>query len=236
MRNGLIGLLSATVLASTMATAGCGSSSSSDETGGTGASSSTGGAAGTGGSTSTGGAVGTGGSTSTGGSQAGVGGSGGDSFTTLSGTTALSALTQEEATQLCDEAYAYYGSAISTETFCKWKGLSFATSSSAPTEEQLRANCADKENRCLADPAAALADNSGCNSFPADCAATVADYCACVRDQAATFTQTVAGISNCDALTSEGTNAVWDALGAAPLASCTFSDTCPGLYPPNPLY
>jgi hypothetical protein len=39
-----------------------------------------------------------------------------------------------EATQLCNDAYAYFGHAISRATSCKWKGLAYAISSSAPTD------------------------------------------------------------------------------------------------------
>jgi hypothetical protein len=78
MRNGLIGLASAMVLASTMATAGCG------RTGITARSSSSGGAVGTGGSSGTGGTVGTGGSSGSGGTVA-TGGSSGSGGTVGTG-------------------------------------------------------------------------------------------------------------------------------------------------------
>lgn len=204
MRHGMIGLLGALLLATTMAAAGCGDGGGTEDAG-PGAGS--------------------------GGTQA----SNGVSFTSLDGAATLSALSAAQATQLCDETYAYFGSAISAPTTCKWKGLSFATSSSAPTEEQLRANCSEKEDQCLADPAAALANNPGCSPFPSNCTATVAEYTTCVEDLVETFEQTVAGISDCDTLTAVGTDAVWAALGADPPPSCTFS-SCTGLYPPSPLY
>jgi hypothetical protein len=245
MRNGLSGLARAMLLAPAISTAGCGFSGS-DGNGGTGASSGatsdTGGAAGTGGAVGVGGGVSTGGAVGSGGvGTAGVAGTGGcssgvDPITSLCGTTSLSALTPAEATQLCDDTYAYFGSTISNDVACKWKGLSFAISSSAPTEDQLRANCTSKESSCLLDPATALANNPGCNSFPANCVATVADYSACVQERAAGFTQTVSGIQDCDVLTFDGLNPVWDALGALPTPTCTFDATCAGLYPPNPLY
>src|SRR3954462_14164403 len=112
MRHGLVAI-SALVLAS-MATGGC---SSSGENGGAGRSA---------GGSSAGGAAG----------GQGVGGGGGaavSSFTTLSSSKAVNALTPTEVTQLCDETYAYFGSAIPKATACKWKGLSYAASSSAPT-------------------------------------------------------------------------------------------------------
>jgi hypothetical protein len=206
MRYELTGLLGAIVLAAAMTTAGCSDSSDDGVT-----------QAGGGGSAGTG------------------GGGGGDSFTTLSGTATLSTLTAADATRLCDDTYAYFRTAISTENACKWRGLSFATSSSAPTQEQLRANCAEKETQCLADPATAFASSAGCSPFPSNCGATVAEYSSCVKDMVAGFNPTVTAIAGCDVLTSQDTDAVWAALGAAAPASCSFS-ACPGLFPPNPLY
>ncbi len=180
-----------------------------------------------------GGSDGESGTGATGGS--GGAGGGGSSFTSLSGTSVLSALSAAGATKLCDDTYAHFRTAISTENACKWKGLSFATSSSAPTDEQLKNNCSEKENGCLADPAAALSSNPGCSDFPTGCMATVAEYSACVNEMVAGFNQTVMALSSCSTLTKEGTDGVWAALGAMPPASCTFP-TCMGLYPPNPLY
>jgi hypothetical protein len=171
-------------------------------------------------------------SEATGGTGAG-GTGGGSTVTSLNGASPLSGLTPADATKLCDDTYAYFRAAIDTDLACKWKGLSFATSSSAPTQEQLRANCSEKETGCLADPVTALAATSPCSPFPGNCGATVAEYSTCVKDTVAVFNQTVAGIEECAVLTSAGTDAVWAALGAEPPPSCNFS-ACPGLYPPSP--
>ena len=220
MRNGLIGLVSTMVLASTMATAGC---SSSGGTGGTGGSSSS-----KGGSSSTGGAGG--GSSSTGGTVAG-GASAVGSVTNLSGTKVLGELTTAEAAQLCSDAYAYFGRAISRATTCKWKGLVFGISSSAPTDATLEANCASQETSCLqANPA-----SPSCSDLPSPCTATVAEYSTCIADQAAAFSQTVSGLASCATVTRADLAAVWDFSGAAPPASCTPLDiTCAGLDLPSP--
>jgi hypothetical protein len=62
---------------------------------------------------------------------AGGSSSSGTSVTTLSDSKALNALTPEDATQLCKEVYAYFGKNIPMATACKFKGLSYATASSA---------------------------------------------------------------------------------------------------------
>ena len=169
----------------------------------------------------------------TGGTGASGGSGGGSSFTTLSGP--LSALTPADSTKLCTDTYAYFRTAITNEVACKWKGLSFATSSSAPTEEQLKANCTEKESGCLADPNTALGNNPGCSDVPSGCTATVAEYSTCVEALVTRFNQTVAGLSSCAALTKVGTDGVWAALAATPPASCMFSN-CSGLFPPDPLF
>ena len=216
MRTGLIGLVSGLLLASiATATAGC---SSSGSTGGTGG--------------STGGA-GTGGTSSGGGS--GGGGSSGASVTTISGTTALNALTPTQVTQLCDDTYAYFGSAIPKATTCRWRGLAYGASSSAPTDAQLQTSCTNKETSCnaSADP---WADNLGCNDIPSTCTATVAQYSACISDEVSAFIQLVGGFPMCSALMRSNSSDILNAIAAPPPASCaSLMNTCPELSPPGPL-
>jgi hypothetical protein len=237
MRNGLIGLVSALLLASTMATAGCSKSSVGPETGGTGGSSGSGGAVGTGGSSSSGGAVGTGGSPSSGGAV-GTGGtsSSGTSVTTLSGTKALNALTTADATQLCKDTYAYFGQTIPMATACKYKGLSYATSSSAPSDAQFQQVCKDHESACTqAGSGVGSADNPGCSDLHSTCTATVAEYSACISDEVATFNQGMSGLPSCATATSASMSAVWQVMVPTAPASCdSLTNKCPDLSPPVP--
>jgi hypothetical protein len=238
MRNGLSGLVSALVLASTMVIAGCGSNASSGGTGGnasTGGAAGTGGKSGTGGSASTGGAVGTGGSTSTGG-QAGGGASGESPVTTLSGTTALGALTATDATQLCKDTYAFFGKAIAMTTACKYKGLSYATSSSAPTDSQFRQICTDRETTCMQKgTGVGSADDPGCGDLPPSCKATVAQYSACMSDEVAAFNQGVGGLPSCATATSASISAVWEVMIPSVPPSCdAINNKCPELSLPSP--
>ena len=192
MRNGLIGLASAMVLVSTMVTAACSSSSSSGGTGGT---SSSGGSVGTGGTSSSGGTVGTGGSSDSGGTV-GTGGSssGATAVTTLNDGLALKALTTADAAQLCKDTYAYFGKTIPMATACKYKGLSYATSSSAPSDSQFQQVCKDHEATCTqAGSGVGSATDPGCSALPSTCTATVAQYSACISDEVVTFNQGVSG-------------------------------------------
>jgi hypothetical protein len=215
MRNGLVGLSSGVLI---VAMAACSNGGGSGGTGGMAGTSSTG----TAGTSSGAGTTGTGGS------------GGGASVTTLPGGTAVNALSPTEVTQLCNDTYAYFGSAIAKATTCKWRGLAYAASSSAPSDAQAQTNCTNKETSCnQTDP---WADNPGCNDIPTTCTATVAEYSACISAEAAAFTQTVNGLKTCATLTRADTAAIFDVMAAAPPASCmALMDKCADLYPPSPL-
>jgi len=218
MRNGLVGLASALLLAS-LANIGCSNGGGSGGTAGTG-----------GGSGSTGTA-----GTSSGAGTTGTGGTGGSApVTTLPGGTAVNALSPSEATQLCNDTYAYFGTAIAKATTCKWRGLAYAASSSAPSDAQAQTNCTNKETSCnQTDP---WADNPGCNDIPTTCTATVAEYSTCIGAEAAAFIQTVNGLKTCVTLTRADTAAIFDVMAAAPPAACmALMDKCADLYPPSPL-
>jgi hypothetical protein len=200
--------------------------------------SSAGGAAGTGGSLSTSGAGGTGGSSSTGGAGGTGGGSGGASpsaVTTLSDTKTLGSLTPDEGMQLCNDTFAYFGTATPKPVACKWAGLAYAASSSSPTEEKLRQNCSGHETACQ--DTVPWAMNSGCSPLPATCQATVAAYSTCIKAEISAFTQKVNSLPGCDTLTSQTTAGVFDAMSAALPAECdALTNMCPELTLPNPTY
>jgi hypothetical protein len=174
-----------------------------------------------------------GGAAGAGGGSGGSGGVAPGSVTAIGGDKALNSLTPDEATQLCDDSYVYFGTAIPKQVACKWQGLSYAASSSAPTQEKLRQNCTDHETSCQGTVPWEV--NPGCSALPATCAATVAAYSACIKAEADAFTQTVSPMPACDTITSESTAAIFEAMAAEPPADCaTLVDMCPELTPPNP--
>jgi len=211
----------ATVLVATVSTAACGDYGGSS--GGTAGSNSSGA------TTSTGGTEGAGASISRGGG--GIGGAnGGGGVTSLSGSRLLSDLTPAEATQLCNEAYAYLGTAISQATLCKAAGLTYTISSSAPTDAVMQENCTNREAECLvSDPYV-----PNCREIPSPCTATVADYSTCVADQAAAYNSTVSGLPNCAEVASPDRAAIWDFVADLPDSCSALSPVCPGLDFPSP--
>jgi len=209
MRNGLIGLA--------VAIAACGSSS--------------GGSGGKGGSG--GGAAGTGGSGSGGAGAADGGGS-----SDASGNRALGTLSKAEADQLCSDTGAYFARSITRAYSCRWAGLVYAQSSSAPTDADLQSNCSKTEGSCNQSDASTSGPgaNTMCFGVPSTCTATVAQYFTCVADETTVFNQALKTLPSCATLTRadfDGIVAVQ--TGANQPASCTsVMNTCPDLFIPPP--
>jgi len=220
---------------------GSGGTTSSGGNSGSAGNSSSGGAVGTGGAVSSSGGSGSGGQTASGGATGSGGGSAsggshGTTVTTLPGGTAINALSTAQASQLCDDTYAYFGSAIPMATTCKWQGLAYGASSSAPSASILQQKCMTQSTSCsqTTDP---WATNNGCSDLPKTCTATVADYAACIAAEVTLFTQTVGALPDCSALMMSDVSAIMDAEtgGTLPDSCASLMNSCPDLYPPTPL-
>ena len=165
------------------------------------------------------------------GNRGGSGGTSGGGWASLSGTASLGSLTPSQATQLCAGTYAYYQQAISQATLCKEAGLALGVSSSSSTDAQLQQNCNGAQAMCLT----ASPPVPNCSNIPTSCAATVAQYSACIMDQVAAFNSGVNALASCDTVTLAGLQAVWNFVTADPPASCaSLNDRCPGLDLPTP--
>lgn len=244
MPDGRVVIMGALLLAATACNRGIqpGSSGGSSGNGGVTASggSGSGGTSSSGGSSAQGGTVGIGGSSKSGGAP-GSGGSatdgaaggtgGGVSVTTLGGGKPIGTLTPTEATQLCADTFAYFGQAISKPTLCKWTGLTYAVSSSAPSDTRLQENCKGQENACLAAGPA----SPSCRALPAACTATVSQYAACIVDNTAALNAGVERLAACSTVKMSDLEAVWAFVTEDPPASCTaLSELCPALDVPTP--
>ncbi len=217
----IIGLTGMTVFVATAPMVGCGDGGSSSD--------SSGGSTGSGAITGTGGVESSGGAAVTGGVGAG-GTAGGGGVTSLSGSRSLGDLTPAEASQLCHDAYDYLASSISQATLCKATGLSYTISSSAPTDEVMRENCATRESECLgAGPYV-----PDCEALPSPCTATVEQYSNCVVDQVTTYNTTVSGIADCSEISGQDRAAIWDFVAALPESCSSLSPVCTGVDIPTP--
>ena len=101
--------------------------------------------------------------------------------TSVNGTKPLNTLTAAESTQLCKDSGAYVGRAVSKVNACKALALVLTALGSPTTEAQARATCASIYTPCLSAPAASSSMDT-CDSIPATCTATVAQYSACFSD------------------------------------------------------
>jgi hypothetical protein len=151
--------------------------------------------------------------------------------TSVSDGTALGSLTPAESTELCNDTYAYFGRALNQASLCKWAGLTYGVSSSAPSDAMLEQNCASEEAMCQQAGAAA----PSCTPIPAGCAATVAQYNACIADQVAALNSGIAALPACATVTLNDLANVYNLLTANPPASCaSLISTCPTLDLPAP--
>jgi hypothetical protein len=256
MKNGLIGLAGALGLVSTVAVASCSDYSSGDNgAGGSGI-----GQAGAGGSANAGssgagggssGTAGSGGSTGSGGSSGTAGGSSNDEdagvrsctpdagagpVTGLCSSLALNTLSPLEESQLCNDTGAYFKRTISRARGCRFAAHKNAASSSAPTEEQLQASCTNVENTCGADAGPGPNLFASCSGVPATCTATIAQYTACVMDEAVLFEQGATSLVTCDMLTFANlANTATVASNAADQAQgcIAIKAACSGYFPPQ---
>ena len=166
-------------------------------------------------------------------SGAGAGGSSGmvGSVTPLNESSTLGSLSPTDSAKLCSDTYAYFGRGISQSTLCKWAGLTYGVSSSAPSDSQLEQNCASQEAACeKAGPAAA-----SCSALPADCSATVGQYNACIADEVNALSSGVAALPACATVTLNDLAGVWTLITGDPPASCaSLTNACPTLELPAP--
>jgi hypothetical protein len=226
MRNGTIGFVGGLVCVAMVASSGCSSGSGTTGSAGSSGSSGTTGSAGTtggGGTTGSAGSSGSSGTTGSGGSP--------QSITTLSGSKALGTLTAAEATQLCDDVKAYYRSAITKASSCKWYALFNASSSSSPTNMALQNNCTQGETACTQSSDTGPGTMTSCLPIPASCTATVAQYSTCIIDGARLLNQAASTLPSCSTITLADLTPVFDAQNAinAPPGCMPLADMCPAL-------
>jgi hypothetical protein len=153
------------------------------------------------------------------------------SVTHLSGTETVGSLSTTDATQLCDDTYAYFGKALSQSDLCKWAGLTHGVSSLASSDATLQESCKTQENSCLQ----AGAVVAKCDTIPADCDVTVSVFSACITAQAQAFNEAVNGLPGCATVALSDLPGVW-AYGTADLpATCTaITEKCPTFNLPTP--
>jgi len=175
---------------------------------------------------------------SSGGGPGGMDAGGSADASNAGDTRALGSLSKAEADQLCSDTGAYFARSITRADSCRWAGLVYAQSSSAPTDADLQNNCSKTEASCDQSDASTTGPgaNTMCFGVPATCTATLPQYFTCVADETTVFNQALKTLPSCATLT----RADFDAIvavqtGANQPASCTsLMNACPDLFVPPP--
>jgi hypothetical protein len=211
MRTGLIEHTIAILLATTLAISGCSENANNGGTGGGGTGAGMGGGAG--------------------GNTGGGGTGGGTTVTSLPASKALGTLTAAEATQLCDDVKAYYGTAITKASSCKWSAIFGAASSSSPNNMALQNNCTTMETACNQSADTGPGKATSCLPIPSDCTATVAQYAACIVAGAMVLNQSANTLPSCATVTLADLTPVFNANDAlnAPPGCMPLANACPAL-------
>jgi hypothetical protein len=173
-----------------------------------------------------------------GGSGSGGGSSGGGSFTTsVPSGTKLTALTPQQATQLCTDADNY--TTTLTPDLCKLlaietTALTLELSGTAPpSDAMLQAACTQAYNDCLSGDggftSTSSCDPSTFTSEPSTCTATVGDLTTCVNADFATTKQELAQVPSCSSVTSANLISALATIGAEADAGTSMSATCTAL-------
>ena len=154
-----------------------------------------------------------------------------ETVTDLNGTQTIGSLSSSDAAKLCNDTYVYFGKTLSQADLCKWAGLAYAVSSSASSDSILQRNCKSQESVCLqAGPAAAK-----CDPIPASCSVTVAQYSACIADQADAFNKAIKDLPGCSTATLPDLEGVWNYMtGDLPDSCAPLSNKCPTYNIPAP--
>jgi hypothetical protein len=170
------------------------------------------------------------------GSSGGGGGGGAGAVSSVDSSKQLGSLTQQEATQYCNDANAYASSALSADDIKKATcnvSAAFGTFG-ATSEEDAKAKCEDAYKQCVASSAPAETGGKECATASLDavkgCTATVAELNQCEADQIAALKALAAKGDPCPNI-QFGADAGPSSSSSTQPASCaSLQEKCPNLF------
>jgi hypothetical protein len=222
----------------------CSGSSNGKSDGGagiTGSAGSTSGSAGASGSSGNGSAGADGGAGAGAGSGGGAGSAGAGAtptfMSTLPAATPLAQISLAQLTTICTELNAYRSNLAKSAGFapvdCKYAGIFSGMSTVGPvaTDDQVRQACSTAVSNCVATPTQPFTLDCSVAPFN-DCAATVAQYTACLNDSVAAAEVSVASLPSCSALSvalfrSDSGSVMSLPTLTAPASCVTYAAACP---------
>jgi len=190
--------------------------------GSAGSTASRGGSENRGGSANHGGGAPGGGSGGNGSSAAGAPATNPGSYSSgLPGDKVLGSLTDDEAAGLCKKLSDYFSdsgpvSKNIEDVSCRLSSVLTALFTNPPTDAALQASCKSLYDTCVAGP---VTSSETCNKPDAACAATVAEYDACVNDELGALNQLLGSAPSCDEVTLASASGSFGS-GLQPTAAC----------------
>lgn len=160
------------------------------------------------------------------------------SFTSFDDKSELGSLSADDAVTLCKDSQKYIEASISIahEIQCNALGKLQARGSAPENDEALQNACKTARDTCLEEDApdtdATGADpDETCKTFeyPNSCTATVAEYVACQKANAAQMQAQIDSLPTCEELTLESVNKDPEEP-ATPAACVLFIEKCPGVF------
>jgi hypothetical protein len=160
--------------------------------------------------------------------------------TGVDGSKPIGMVTPTEADRICKSTEAWAKRAIAEDKqkqlFCRITALAAAAGgglggggTGAASDTQLRMTCQSSLDQCMmiSTPAGGTASPM-CQSFPASCTATVAEYEACLNDVPPFVDRTIAALPRCDSLTQLSLLSLLALTTTLPPTCQTFQMKCGG--------
>jgi hypothetical protein len=158
--------------------------------------------------------------------------------TGVDGTKPLGMVTPAEADQICKRSQTWIAKAVAEDKQrqlgCRVAGLVAAVAGSGlggggggGGDAQLQAACKMASDTCLMmAPTTNPTMPASCQSFPAGCTATVAEYEACLNDIPPTVDMTLTALPTCDKVTTLGLLSLAGLANSIPMSCRTFQMKC----------
>jgi hypothetical protein len=157
--------------------------------------------------------------------------------TGVEGSKPLGTVSPSEADQICKSTQTWIAKAVAEDKqrqlACRLGALAAAAGGAGlggggagSSDAQLQATCKTAHDQCLMMAPAAPTSPASCQAFPAGCAATVAEYEACLNDIPPTVDMTLAALPTCDRLTQLGLLSLLSLVNNLPATCRTFQMKC----------
>jgi hypothetical protein len=157
--------------------------------------------------------------------------------TGVDGSKPLGTVTPAEADQICKSSQTWITKAVAEDKqrqlacrlgglFAAAAGVGLGGGTGGMSDAQLQATCKTASDQCLMAAPTAPTTPASCQSFPAGCMATVAEYEACLNDIPPAVDMTLTALPTCDKVTTLGLLSLAGLANSLPATCRTFQTKC----------